>query len=42
MKKFDLNIEKILKEKNPELASRYAGYGTALKPAWEPICCGIK
>jgi len=25
-----------------DLAIKYSGFGTALKPAFEPICCGIK
>jgi len=37
------NIEKALRRKgHTELAEKWAGYGTALKPAWEPIVMSQK
>ena len=29
-------------EANSEGANTWEGWGTALKPAWEPICIGVK
>jgi site-specific DNA-methyltransferase (adenine-specific) len=38
-----VNIEKTLQDKLlHDMAEKYKGYGTGLKPAWEPICCGKK
>lgn len=38
-----LNIGKALTKKGEaDLAKLWEGYGTALKPAWEPIVCGRK
>ncbi len=37
-----LNIHTKLVEVDPEEAEQFEGYGTALKPAWEPILVGRK
>ena len=37
-----LNVSKALAEGYPELVERYSGYGTALKPSWEPFVVGRK
>ena len=38
-----LNVGKAFKKAgNPEMAKRWDGYGTGLKPAFEPIVCGRK
>ena len=29
-------------EAKTEASKRYEGYGTALKPSWEPLCIGVK
>jgi DNA modification methylase len=38
-----LNVAKALRKKDdPDLAKKWEGYGTALKPAWEPVLIGRK
>jgi site-specific DNA-methyltransferase (adenine-specific) len=37
-----LNISKAMAENYPDDAKRFEGYGTALKPGWEPIIVGRK
>jgi len=38
-----MNIQKVLeKQGKPEEAKKYAGWGTAIKPSWEPFLVGRK
>ncbi len=37
-----LNIAEAIRKQDPEKADRFFGYGTALKPSWEPFVVGRK